>query len=33
VPYAEYRIERLPLSAAEAIFRGAVKRAIGFRDT
>jgi lipid II:glycine glycyltransferase (peptidoglycan interpeptide bridge formation enzyme) len=32
VAYAEYRIERLPLSALDAIFRGVVKRAVGFRD-
>jgi hypothetical protein len=30
--YAEYRIERLPLSAADAALRDLVKHAIGFRD-
>ncbi len=30
--YAEYRLERLPLTRAEAIAKGAVKRVIGFRD-
>lgn len=32
VPYAQYRIERLPLTAADAVVRSAVKRLIGFRD-
>jgi hypothetical protein len=32
IPYAEYRIERLPLSAADAVLRDLIKRAIGFRD-
>jgi hypothetical protein len=32
VPYAEYQIERLPLSRADATARGAVKRAMRFRD-
>jgi hypothetical protein len=31
-PYAEYRLERVPLSAADAGLRTAVKRAIRFRD-
>ena len=31
-PYAEYRLERLPLTHAEQRLRGLVKRAIGFRD-
>ena len=30
--YAEYRLERLPISAAERSFKRAVKKAIGFRD-
>jgi hypothetical protein len=32
VDYAEHRFERLPLTRADAAVRGAVKRAIGFRD-
>jgi hypothetical protein len=32
VPYAEYIVERLPLTRANAVLRGAVKRVIGFRD-
>lgn len=32
VPYAEYRIERLPLTRADAIARGLVKRLLRFRD-
>ena len=31
-PYAEYWVERLPLTRADAALRGAVKRVIGFRD-
>lgn len=31
--YAEYRIERLPISAADTQLRKVVKRLIGFRDT
>lgn len=31
-PYAEYRLERLPLTAADRLLRTAVKRVIGFRD-
>jgi hypothetical protein len=30
--YAEYRLERLPLTTAERRLRGAVKRVIGFTD-
>jgi lipid II:glycine glycyltransferase (peptidoglycan interpeptide bridge formation enzyme) len=30
--YAEYRFERLPLTRADAVVRGAIKRAVGFRD-
>lgn len=30
--YQEYRLERLPLTAADRAMRSAVKRAIGFRD-
>jgi len=32
VEYAQYRIERLPLTAADRTVRTAVKRVIGFRD-
>lgn len=32
VPYAEYRIERLPLARADALARGSIKRILGFRD-
>lgn len=32
VPYAEYRIERLPIGRADALARGSVKRVLGFRD-
>ena len=32
VPYAEYRFERLPLTKADALARGLVKRALRFRD-
>jgi hypothetical protein len=32
VPYAEYRIERLPLGRADALARASVKRVLGFRD-
>jgi hypothetical protein len=32
VPYEEYRVERLPLTAADRRLRGAAKRVIGFRD-
>jgi hypothetical protein len=32
VPYAEYRIERLPLGRADALARGSIKRVLGFRD-
>jgi hypothetical protein len=31
-PYAEYWLERVPLTRAEHALRGGVKRAIGFRD-
>ena len=31
-PYAEYRIERVPVSRVDGIVRTTVKRAIGFRD-
>jgi hypothetical protein len=31
-PYAQYHLERLPLTAADRRLRSAVKRAIGFRD-
>jgi hypothetical protein len=31
-PYAEYRLERVPITAADACARTAVKRAIRFRD-
>ena len=31
-PYAEYWLERVPLTRAEHALRGVVKRAIGFRD-
>ncbi|MDQ6726851.1 MAG: GNAT family N-acetyltransferase [Actinomycetota bacterium] len=30
--YAEYRLERLPLTRAEGVAKGVVKRIIGFRD-
>lgn len=30
--YAEYRIERLPVGRVESVAKGAVKRAIGFKD-
>jgi hypothetical protein len=33
VPYAEYRIERLPLGQTDALARGAIKRVLNFRDT
>jgi hypothetical protein len=32
VPYAEYRFERLPLTRADEIARGLVKRALRFKD-
>ena len=32
VPYAEYRFERLPLTRADGLGRGVVKRALRFRD-
>ena len=32
VPYAQYRFERLPVTAADTALRRAVKKAIGFRD-
>jgi len=32
LPYAEYRLERIPLTSIEQSLRGLVKRAIGFRD-
>jgi hypothetical protein len=32
LPYAEYHLERLPLTALDRHARGVVKRAIGFRD-
>jgi hypothetical protein len=32
VPYAEYHLERLPLTTAEHQIRAAVKRFVGFRD-
>jgi hypothetical protein len=32
VPYAEYIVERLPLTRANGALRKAIKRAIGFRD-
>jgi GNAT acetyltransferase-like protein len=32
VPYSEYRFERLPLTRADGLGRGAVKRALRFRD-
>jgi hypothetical protein len=32
VPYAEYRFERLPITRADSIARGAVKRALRFQD-
>jgi len=32
VPYAEYVLERLPITGMEAALRGAVKKVIGFRD-
>jgi hypothetical protein len=32
VPYAEYHIERLPLTAADRRLRRGVKTVIGFRD-
>jgi hypothetical protein len=32
VPYAEYRIERLPLARADALARGSIKHILGFRD-
>jgi hypothetical protein len=31
-PYAEYRFERLPLTAVDRRLRGAVKRVVGFVD-
>jgi CelD/BcsL family acetyltransferase involved in cellulose biosynthesis len=31
-PYAEYRLERLPLTRIDGALRGLVKRAIGFKD-
>jgi hypothetical protein len=33
VPYAEYRIEHLPFSTIDAILRGVIKRAVGFRGS
>ena len=33
VNYAEYVLERLPITRMEAGLRGAVKRVIGFRET
>lgn len=32
VPYAEYRFERLPLTHAEELIKGSVKRVLRFRD-
>ncbi len=32
VPYAEFRLERLPLTRSDQAMRGVVKRMIGFRD-
>jgi hypothetical protein len=32
MPYAEYRIERFPLTRADALARTAVKRVLRFRD-
>jgi hypothetical protein len=32
VPYREYRFERLPLTRADAVARGLVKRVLRFRD-
>ena len=31
-PYAEYHLERLPITAINRRVRGVVKRVIGFRD-
>jgi hypothetical protein len=31
-PYAEYHLERLPITAVDRHARGLVKRVIGFRD-
>jgi len=31
--YAEYRIERFPVTRVDQVIRGAVKKVIGFRDT
>jgi hypothetical protein len=32
VPYADYHLERLPLTAADRHVRTAVKRVVNFRD-
>jgi lipid II:glycine glycyltransferase (peptidoglycan interpeptide bridge formation enzyme) len=32
VPYAEYRIERLPITRMDGYLRGTVKKVIGFKD-